>query len=317
MWKKILLGVGVVLAAAFGGTYVQLYQPDIPRSVLEEKYAVRPSQFVTLADGARVHYRDRGPRDAPVLVLLHGSNSSLFDWEPWSTNLSDKFRVITLDLPGHGLTGAMPNVDYSERAMALFVKAFADKLGIERFAVGGNSMGGGVAARVAEIVPQRINQLILVDAADMETTFGDRLPLAFRLARIPIVNRLLLHITPRSLVVEGLNDAIVRKAALTDTLVDEYWNFARMKGTREATVARFRLDRDDYVRGHVGAIRVPTLILWGEKDHLIPVTAAYAWAKAIPGSKLVIYPATGHLPMEEVAAESASDVRAFLGTPAR
>jgi len=227
------------------------------------------------------------------------------------------FRVITLDLPGHGLTGAMPNVDYSERAMALFVKAFADKLGIERFAVGGNSMGGGVAARVAEIVPQRINQLILVDAADMETTFGDRLPLAFRLARIPIVNRLLLHITPRSLVVEGLNDAIVRKAALTDTLVDEYWNFARMKGTREATVARFRLDRDDYVRGHVGAIRVPTLILWGEKDHLIPVTAAYAWAKAIPGSKLVIYPATGHLPMEEVAAESASDVRAFLGTPAR
>jgi len=78
MWKKILLGVGVVLAAAFGGTYVQLYQPDIPRSVLEEKYAVRPSQFVTLADGARVHYRDRGPRDAP-LGMIEPRDASVYD----------------------------------------------------------------------------------------------------------------------------------------------------------------------------------------------------------------------------------------------
>jgi pimeloyl-ACP methyl ester carboxylesterase len=317
MWKKILLGVGAVLVAALGGGYALLYQPDIPRAVLEAKYAVAPSQFVTLADGARVHYRDRGPRNAPVLVLLHGSNSSLFDWESWSTNLSDRFRVVTFDLPGHGLTGAVPNREYSEQRMTIFVKAFADKLGLERFAIGGNSMGGGVAARFAETNPERVTRLILVDAADMQTTFGDRLPLAFRLARMPILNRLLLHITPRSLVVEGLNDAIIRKAALTDVLVDEYWDFARMKGTRQATVARFRLDRDDYVKLHTGAIKAPTLILWGAQDHLIPVAAAHAWAEAIPGSKLVIYPATGHLPMEEVPAESAGEVRAFLGTQAR
>ncbi|MGA7675008.1 MAG: alpha/beta hydrolase [Rhizomicrobium sp.] len=316
MWKKALFGIGAIIVIALVGGFFAFSQPDIPRVVLEAKYAGPPSQFVVLSDGARVHYRDRGPRDAPVLLLLHGSNSSLFDWEPWSQILSDKFRVITVDLPGHGLTGAVASGDYSEQGMAVFVKAFADKLGLGRFAIGGNSMGGGVAARFAELYPDRITHLILVDAVGMQSQFGDRIPLAFRLARVPVVNRLLLHITPRSLVVEGLNDAIVRKATLTDTTIDEYWDFARMAGTREATVARFRLPPDSYVRDHVGAIKTPTLILWGKDDPIIPVAAAHAWAKAIPGSKLIVYPDTGHLPMEEDAPESARDVRAFLGTPA-
>jgi pimeloyl-ACP methyl ester carboxylesterase len=316
MWKKALFGIGAIIVIALVGGFFAFSQPDIPRAVLEAKYAGPPSQFVVLRDGARVHYRDRGPRDAPVLLLLHGSNSSLFDWEPWSQILSDKFRVITVDLPGHGLTGAVASGDYSEQGMTIFVKEFADKLGLGRFAIGGNSMGGGVAARFTEEYPNRVTHLILVDAVGMQSQFDDRIPLAFRLARVPVVNRLLLHITPRSLVVEGLNDAIVRKATLTDTTIDEYWDFARMAGTREATVARFRLPPDSYVRDHVGAIKTPTLILWGKDDPIIPVAAAHAWAKAIPGSKLIVYPDTGHLPMEEDAPESARDVRAFLGTPA-
>jgi pimeloyl-ACP methyl ester carboxylesterase len=201
--------------------------------------------------------------------------------------------------------------------MTAFVKAFADKLGLGRFAIGGNSRGGGVAARFAELYPDRITHLILVDAVGLQSQFGDRVPLVFRLARTPIVNRLLLHITPRSLVVEGLNDAVVRKRVLTDQMIDRYWDFARMTGTRQATLIRLALPLDNFVRDHAGAIKAPTLILWGAQDRLIPVAAAYAWAKAIPGSKLVVYPDMGHLPMEEGALESAGTVRAFLGTPAR
>jgi len=315
--KKFILAALAALVVVLGGTFFFLSQPDIPRRLLEAKYLAPPSAFVILNDGARVHYRERGPRDAPVLVLLHGSNSSLLDWEPWSSILSDRYRVVTVDLPGHGLTGTVPSGDYSEAGMTVFVKQFADKLELGRFAVGGNSMGGGVAARFAETYPDRVSHLVLVDAVDMQTEFGDRLPLAFRLARTPIVNRLLLHITPRSMVVEGLNDAIVRKAVLSDAMIDQYWDFARMEGTRRTTVARFRLPPDTYVRDHIGAIKAPTLILWGEQDHLIPVAAGHAWAKAIPGAKLVVYPATGHLPMEEVAEESAGDVRAFLGKPSQ
>ena len=311
---RIFLGIIVVIVVALVGGFFYLNQPDIPRKVLEAKYATPPSQFVTMPDGARIHYRDRGPRDAEVLVLLHGSNASLFTWEPWSKALSDHFRVISLDLPGHGLTGAVPNHDYSQRGMAQAVDEFANALHLQRFSLAGNSMGGGVAARYAEMHPDRLTHLILVDAGGMPTKGGDRIPLAFRLLSMPWLKPILLHITPRSLVSEGLNDAIVRKGIITDQMIDEYWDFARMEGTREATAERFT-ERDDYgyVHDHIDAIKEPTLILWGEQDHLIPVAAAHLFNDAIPHSKLIVYPATGHIPMEEMADKSAADVRAFLG----
>lgn len=309
--RKFLVGLAVVIAA-LAGAFWYFSTPSIPRSVLEAKYATPPSQFVTLPDGARAHYRDRGPRDGEVLLLIHGSNASLFTWEPWTARLDDKFRVIAVDMPGHGLTGAVPNHDYSQEGMVKFVKEFADRLGLEKFALGGNSMGGGIAARFAEEYPDRVDHLILVDAAGMPSKEGDRIPLAFRIARIPVLNQLILHITPRALVVEGLNDAIVRKSIVTDEMIDSYWDFARMEGTREATAMRFALPKDSDVKDHISAIKAPALILWGEQDHLIPVAAAHAFHAAIPGSKLIVYPGTGHIPMEEVADQSAADVAAFL-----
>jgi pimeloyl-ACP methyl ester carboxylesterase len=151
-----------------------------------------------------------------------------------------------------------------------------------------------------------------VDAGGLPSKQGDKIPLAFQLARIPVLNQVLLHITPRSLVVEGLNDAIVHKAIITNAMIDQYWDFARMAGTRAATKERFSEPFDTYVSDHIGAMKMPTLILWGEEDHLIPVTAAHQYAKDIPGSKLIVYPATGHIPQEEVADQSAADVKAFL-----
>lgn len=309
--RKFLIGLFVVVIVLAGAGYL-LYSPDIPKAALVAKYATLPSQFLTLSDGARVHYRDRGPRDGPVLVLLHGSNASLFTWEPWVKRLDASLRVVTLDLQGHGLTGEVPSRDYSEQGMVNLVAAFTGKLQLNRFALGGNSMGGGVAARFAEEYPQRVTQLILVDAIGMHTNEGNRIPLAFRLARVPILDRLLLYVTPRALVTEGLNDAIVRKSIIDDAMIDRYWDFARMEGTREATLERFRLADDGFVAAHVRKITMPTFILWGEEDHLIPVSAAHAWARAIPAAKLIVYPATGHLPHEELADKSASDVRTFL-----
>jgi len=312
--RKFLVGL-VIAAAGLAATFWFISTPAIPRAVLTAKYAVSPSQFVTLPDGARVHFRDRGPRDAQVLLLVHGSNASLLTWEPWAARLDKDFRVVSLDLPGHGLTGAVPDRDYSQEGMVKFVLEFADKIGLGTFAIAGNSMGGGVAARFAEEHPDRVSKLILVDAGGMPVKQGDRIPLAFRIARIPVLNQLVLHITPRSLVVEGLNDAIVRKSIISDRMIDSYWDFARMEGTREATLERFSLPPDSFVKDHTAAIKVPTLILWGEQDHLIPVAAAREFHAAIRGSKLIVYPGTGHVPMEEVADQSAADVRAFLSPP--
>jgi pimeloyl-ACP methyl ester carboxylesterase len=314
---RTFLLILVAIAAVLAGAFWYFSTPDIPRATLEAKYAVPPAEFLKLSDGARVHYRERGAKTAPTLVLLHGSNASYLTWEPWSKALSDTYHVVSIDLPGHGLTGAVPSKDYSQEGMVAFTQAVADKLGLARFALAGNSMGGGVAARFAEEHPDRLTALILVDAGGMPVKQGDRMPIAFRIARMPVVNQLALHITPRSLASEGLNDAVVHKEILTDAMIDSYWDFARMEGTREATLERFSSPWDTYVRDHIRAITMPTLVLWGEQDHLIPVEAGREFRKAIPGAKLIVYPKTGHIPMEEVAAQSAGDVRAFLAEKMR
>ena len=311
--RRFLVGL-VVIAALLGIAYYALSAPDIPRATLEAKYATPPSKFVMLADGARVHYRIRGADDAPALVLLHGSNASLFTWEPWSKALSDHFRVVSLDLPGHGLTGAVPNHDYSTKGMARFVGEFADRIGLKKFALAGNSMGGAVAARFAETHPDRVTALILVDAGGMPGKMGDRIPLAFQLLRQPWLRPVMAHLNPKPLAREGLGKAIVRKSILTEQMIDLYTDTALLEGTREATFERFNQTGEDFnvVKDHVRALKMPVLILWGQEDHLIPVETAHTWNAAIPGSKLIVYPATGHIPMEEVADKSAADVRFFL-----
>jgi pimeloyl-ACP methyl ester carboxylesterase len=307
--RKCFIAAGFLLILS--GAFWYFSQPDIPRSILEAKYANPPSQFVTLPSGTRAHVRDRGPREAPALVLIHGSNASLYTWEPWVKRLSDRFRVITMDLPGHGLTGAVPNRDYTQEGMVQFVDEVAGIFGLHRFALGGNSMGGRASILFTIKHPERVTHLVLIDSGGLPTKQVEPTPLAYRLMGIPIANRLLLHITPRSLVVDGLNSAIVHKDIITDEMIDRYWDFIRMDGTREATITRGRI-RDKRIRDDIPNIKTPTLILWGEDDRTIPVEAAYAFHAAIAGSKLIVYPNTGHVPQEEVADESAMDVRAFL-----
>lgn len=312
--RKVIIGVAVgiaVLAAAFW--YVST--PDIPRSVLEKRYETGASQMTTLPDGARVNFRDQGPRDAPVLLLIHGSNASLFTWEPWVLRMNKTFRVVTVDMPGHGLTGAVPNGDYSLEGMVKFTDEFANRLGLQKFALGGNSMGGAIAARYAEEHPDRVTHLILVDAGGMPSKQGDHVPIAFKLARIPVVNQIMLYITPRSMVKEGLDDAFYNKRLVSDWMIDRYWDFARMEGTREATLKRFEIPWDTSIKDHIGDIKAPTLILWGAEDHLIPVEAAHEYNEAIKGSKLIVYPNAGHVLQEDAPDATVKDVRAFLTAP--
>jgi pimeloyl-ACP methyl ester carboxylesterase len=311
--RTFLTGL-VIAAATLVGAYFYFSVPEISRAALEAKYGTPPSQFLTLPDGARVHYRDRGPRSAPTLVLIHGSNASLFTWEPWTQRLDDSFRVVAIDMPGHGLTGAVPSNDYSQAGMVEFTKAMVDKIGLGKFAIAGNSMGGGVAARFAEEYPDRVTALILIDAGGMPSKQGDHVPIGFRIGRIPVLNKLLLHLVPRAVFKEGLDDSIVHKGVITDAMVEQYWELNRMEGTPEATLARFNEPFSAYVKDHIGQIKTPTLILWGAEDHLVPVEAAYAFNAAIPRSKLIVYPGAGHVLQEDEADKSAADARAFLAT---
>lgn len=285
---RILSALAVLLAVGVAVLWSKSAS-DIPRAVMEARYATPPSRFLSLNDGTRVHYRDRGPRDAPALVLLHGFSGSLFGFEAWSRELSDRYRVVSLDLPGSGLTGAVPSGDYSQGAMTGFVKAFIDKLGLKRLALAGNSMGGGIAARFAERFPDRVGALILIDAPGAPTGSGHRLNLRYALANTPLLSDVVLVLRPPG-------------------------EINRMAGTRAAMLAHYRSVEDDFVWWHVSAIRAPVLILWGGRDRTIPPASAHVWARALKGSTLKIYPGVGHAPMIDAAKDSADDVRAFLAS---
>jgi len=315
MLKRIFQGVGVVILLALVFIIVSTVRFDKSKDDLMPIYTNAASQFIALPDGAIAHVRDQGNKAGPVLVLVHGSNASLHTWEPWVAIMGARYRVVTMDMPGHGLTGAVPNDDYSRTGMVAFVHEVTQKLGLKRYAMGGNSMGGGVAAQYTETYPCEVSALILVDASGIPRKHqpGEKIPLGFRLARMPGLNKILLYVTPRSIIEEGLRKVFVDQSKVTEDMVARYYDLTLYDGNRRATGIRFRLSPNDQdVAGKLSKIKAPTLILWGDKDGLIPVEYAGEFAKRIAGAKVVIYPNVGHIPMEEVAEKSATDVQGFL-----
>ena len=305
----LLVGLLVAAAAAF----LYFRTPDSDAAAMRAKYGGPPSTFLDLGGGLVVHLRDTGPRDAPALVLLHGSNASLHTWEPWAKRLETRFRVIRYDQPGHGLTGPHPQHDYRVRGFVDVLERVRARLGLTRFALAGNSMGGGIAWHYALAHPERVSALILVDASGQPNPADRKAPpFAFRVAQTPILRDLATIITPRSLIAGSLPDGFADRSLATDAQIDRYWELLRYPGNRRATVERFATPYDGSASRRLGALHMPVLILWGAQDRLIPVSSA-RWFKAqIPGSKLIIYPDAGHIPMEEKADRSAADVAAFL-----
>lgn len=309
---KWLGRIVVAMAVLTGAAAALLVTSEVPRTEMVARYGGPHSKFVTLISGAVAHYRDQGPRDAPVLLLLHGSNASLHTWEPWVERLSGDYRVVSVDLPAHGLTGAVPNGDYSQRGMAAFVLEFASAIGLERFAIGGNSMGGGVAARFVIDNPGRATALILVDSSGFWSKTASAPGFGFQIARIPVLRDALRFLAQRAIFEDGLKAAFADDALVTPDMVERYWLLNRMEGTPGATIARFGTQPDTTLQEKAGTIAIPTLILWGDQDKLIPVDAAELWHQAVKGSTVIVYPGIGHIPMEETADKSAADVAAFL-----
>ena len=310
--RTFLGWLALILVVAIGGALIYFHTPDTDPAAMRAKYGAPPSQFVALPGGQTVHLRDTGPRDAPVLMLIHGSNASLQTWEPWAERLGQRYRIVRFDLPGHGLTGPSPAHQYSSAAFADIVEQVRAKLGIDKMVLAGNSMGGGVAWHYALMYPEHLTGLILVDAAGQPDPGDRNPPLAFRIARMPVLRNLAAMITPRSLLEDTLKQAFYDQRLVTPAMIDRYWEFLRYPGNREATIERFSLPPEPASTARLHVIKTPTLILWGDNDNLVPVRSAHFFAGNVPGSELIIYPKTGHAPMEERADQSAADVYRFV-----
>lgn len=318
---RILLWIVGIIAVLIGAAFLFLGDPEVPRDVLMQKYGQAPSQFVDLPSGAKAHYRDQGNAAGPALVLLHGSNASLHTWEPWVKNLGDAFRVVTVDLPGHGLTIAKADETYTAASMAVFVGEFTATIGVERFAVAGNSMGGGVAGHVAIAFPARVTHFIPIDSAGLIPPNMPEPPAFFYIARTPVLRDFLRLLPGRPITEATLKASFVNQALVTPEMVDRYWELNRGPGIRKATRARFSMPieywqgEDRFFRENLPKLAIPTLILWGRQDKLIPAETAALFKQMTPGAQAIIYDDGGHILQEDLAERSAVDVRAFLTAP--
>src|ERR1700753_2681313 len=139
------------------------YSPSLPAETLKARYTNSDSKFIDIG-GAETHMRDQGNPDGIPLLLIHGAGGSLHEWEGWVDELKSKARLISVDLPGHGLTGSWPRNEYTVEAYADFIELLVDKLKLDRFATAGQSLGGAVAWTFAARQPDPVTQGRRVDA---------------------------------------------------------------------------------------------------------------------------------------------------------
>lgn len=284
----------------------QNWHDDLPLEELAPHYSFPDSRFVQV-DGMDVHCRITGQGE-PIL-LLHNAQSSLHTWADWTDSLARKYQVISVDLPGFGLTGPHPRSSYSAFAYASFLDSLVEKLSLKKFHLAGNGLGAEIAWFYAAEHPQRLNKLILLDAPGFEPR---RTPWIIWLARTPVVNRVMLKITPRSFIELMLKDIYADDALLSDSLVQRHFELMLRPGNRKAFIDRASVSENRPPVDIVERISAPTLILWGAEDTRLSPEFAYEFHRKIRGAYLRIYQNTGHWPQEENPAQTVQDVLAFL-----
>ena len=290
---------------------------DIPRKVLEEKYTSHTSKFLRLSGGGRLHFTDEGDKDQHTILLLHGFTGSHLNFKKMSPLLSNDLRVITIDLPGFGLTGAIPSKDYSINSALNVINELAENLEIDKFSIGGNSMGGRVSWRYASAYPEKVYKLILIASGGAERpsqTQKSERPLAWKLMESNMTRNFLTLFTPKFFADQGLEKSLYDQALATRSLAEEFHDLVLMEGSRDAILFDMTGDKNE-PNSHLKLlqqIKAPTLIIHGEEDKIIDVESHLQFLKNIKDVQVKIYPRVGHLPMYEAPNLTAIDIKSFL-----
>jgi pimeloyl-ACP methyl ester carboxylesterase len=250
--------------------------------------------------GHRVTYRTAG--EGPVLLLLHGVTNSSQTWESVAGPLSERFTLVAPDLLGHG-DSAAPRGDYSLGAHASGMRDLLTALGHERVSVVGHSLGGGVAMQFAYQFPERCERLVLVSSGGL----GREVHLVLRAAALPGVDYLLPLLTHARLLDVGRGvGSLLRRARLApggdlDVLARGFASLDN-DGSRQAFLHTIRAviepggQRVSAQNRLELAALIPSLIVWGERDSIIPVAHGEAAHAAMPGSRLEVFAGAGHMP---------------------
>jgi len=293
-------------------TIAELKQWQLPNSEFIDIQGMQA--HVVQSASCHKHRSNATEKNQPeTIVLLHGTSASLHTWEGWTKALSDQYCVVSMDLPGFGLTG--PYVDestrYSSENYAAFVIQVLNSLKVDRVTLAGNSLGGKVAWRTAALHPERVSRLILVDSVGYPAT-PKHIPIGFKLAKYPAMSPILNRILPRSVVEKSVLSVYADDSKVDEKLINRYYELTLRQGNRQALSRRLNETDDDSDQAQIKQLDIPTLILWGAKDDLIPVENAALFHRDIRNSQLKIFDNLGHVPHEEDPLATVDVVKQFL-----
>jgi pimeloyl-ACP methyl ester carboxylesterase len=320
----VLRALGILLIAS-AVSVAAFKAPDRPLESLVARWAPPPSQFIELPmpGGSQfTHLRDEGPATDPLpILLLHGTSDSLHTWDGWARELSKTRRVLRVDLPGFGLTGPAVQNQYGIRQYVAFIQALLDHQRLSRVVIAGNSLGGEVAWMTAAAHPTRVAGLVLLDPAGLPFE-PEALPLGFQMSATTVGSWMGRFVLPRPLIKQGVQDVFGRPELVPQAEVDRFFEMSVRAGNREALHLRIQALLQEREQGlqvpEWPKVTAPTLLVWGEKDRLIPPKTAQAYLRArspqAPPAQLIILPGLGHVPQLEDPKTSLAAVRPFLET---
>lgn len=253
--------------------------------------------------GAKIHYLEAG--SGPVVILLHGLGGSVSNWAPTIAPLAQKYRVIVPDQIGFGKSDK-PMLNYRVGTLVDFLDGLYKQLGIQKASLVGNSLGGFTAAAYAIAHPEKVDKLVLVDAAGFSVT-GDIDP--------RVLNGL--NASTRQQVKDLIALVFYNKEAFgSDAAIDTFFA-SRVTAGDGYTIQRF-IDSighgEDILDGKLGAIKQPTLIIWGREDGLTQLAMGQRFNKEIAGSQMLIIDKCGHVPQLEKSAEFNAGLMKFLAS---
>ncbi|WP_297336101.1 alpha/beta hydrolase [Algoriphagus sp.] len=321
-WLSKTLKILASLLLAFVFFLALLYRSDISKEEIIQKYSYPESHFIEV-DGMNLHVRFMGEGDP--IFLIHGSFSSLHTWDEWQRELSPYFMTISVDLPGHGLTGPDELKRYTVEDYGQVILRLAEKLNLPRYHIAGNSMGGAVALQVASTRPDQVLSLNLINSSGAPRPISRKLPSQsesesqqtwiFQLLEHPVFAKVLLKCTPKFLFSMNMKEVYGDPERIKAESVDRYFELMLREGNREATLDRISGKQNSSIQ--FDRLTMPTLIMWGDLDRWIPVQQALDFEKEIPGSNLIIFEGVGHVPMEEIPTKSVAEYLSFLGVEVR
>lgn len=282
---------------------------SMPVEDLKARYTNEHSRFVRV-NGYDIHYQDRGSGE--TIILMHGIFSALQTWDPWADELAKTHRVIALDMPGFGLTGAPADLDrFNEDDLFKTFEGFVEQLGVSHVSLAGNSLGGFMAAYYAARYPGRVKRLILLDPFG----YPQDTPWLLDVGTFAPVAFLGSYIQPAWAVTLGVNWVYGDSDRITSESYDRYVHMNQRPGAKPIymkTLQIIEARADSSEAPDFGRITAETLLMWGEDDTWVPLSLADRWREDLPDAGLVVYPTVGHIPMEELPHDTIQDAVLFL-----